>query len=176
MPTPLTQLLPQIVTLNVDSEPFAYYATGNQIIGWWDIAKVTTLYPTEVDHVDESYRLAVTLDERNGSYKYVDHSYKAETRAGFGDGGSFDGLDGFDDDDDAGTFTFGKTYSWSFGHQRRKEWHYEWGGLNRSQTPDGDSGWGLQPVVYSFDTDRIKTPLFNWLQSHGWQQRSGFFG
>lgn len=37
-------MLPQIVTLNVPDQPFSYYAQGNQIIGWWDIAKVADLF------------------------------------------------------------------------------------------------------------------------------------
>ena len=52
MPTPLSELLPQIVTLNVPEQPFSYFAQGTQIIRWWDIAKVTSLYPTQVTHVE----------------------------------------------------------------------------------------------------------------------------
>lgn len=39
-------MLPQIVTLNVPDRTFSYCAQGNQIVGWWDIAKVTSLHPT----------------------------------------------------------------------------------------------------------------------------------
>lgn len=59
MATPLSELLPQIVTLNVPDQPFSVYAQGTQITGWWDIAKVTSLCPTQVTHADESYRLTI---------------------------------------------------------------------------------------------------------------------
>jgi len=62
MPTPIPEMLPQIVTLNVPDQPFSFFAQGNQIIGWWDIAKVTSHYPTQVTHADESYRIT---DARN---------------------------------------------------------------------------------------------------------------
>ncbi|GGU21719.1 hypothetical protein [Nocardioides albus] len=85
MPTPLAQMLPEIVTLNVPGQPFSYYAKGNQIIDWWDIAKVTSLYPTQATHADESYRLNVTLDERNGSFVYTELRKSSEWKAEFTD-------------------------------------------------------------------------------------------
>ena len=33
----------------------------------------------------------------------------------------------------------------------------------------------MAPVVYTFDTDKIKDPLFAFLHQHGWEQRKGFF-
>lgn len=67
MPTPLAELLPQIVTLNLDTQPFSYYAEGNQIIGWWDLTKAMKLNLGAVNEIDETYRLKVTLDERAGT-------------------------------------------------------------------------------------------------------------
>lgn len=98
MPTPLSSLLPQIVTLNVPDQPFSFFAQGRQIIGWWDIAKITSLYPTQATHVDEDYRLTVTQPTV-----------------------------------------------------------------------------GYDPAVYSFESSRIKDPLFTWLQSDGWRHK-GFLG
>lgn len=156
MPTPLAQMLPEIVTLNVESQPFSFFAQGTQILGWWDVAKATSLYPTEVTHIDESYRLIVTLNERNGTFDYQDHSSETEAHAGFtGDG-----------------FSFGAEQSWSSGKMVKKKWHFEFGGVNRSTTNDGDDTVGFQPVAYSFETSRIKEPLFRWLESHGWQHGS----
>lgn len=47
MPTPLSEMLPQIVALNVPDHPLSCYAQGNQITGWCDIAKVTGPNPTQ---------------------------------------------------------------------------------------------------------------------------------
>ena len=32
----------------------------------------------------------------------------------------------------------------------------------------------MDPVVYSFDTDKIKDPLFAFLEQHGWARKKGF--
>ncbi|MEI7056249.1 hypothetical protein WBG06_10570 [Nocardioides sp. CCNWLW239] len=156
MPTPIAQMLPQIVSLNVESEPFSFFAQGTQILGWWDVVKATSLYPTQVAHIDQSYRLIVTLNDQNGTFDYQDHSAETEARAGFTEDG----------------FGFGAERSWSSGKMIKKKWHFEFGGVNRSSTGDGDDKVGFQPVVYSFETSRIKTPLFTWLESHGWRHGS----
>ena len=33
----------------------------------------------------------------------------------------------------------------------------------------------MNPVVYSFETSRIKEPLFTFLEQHGWSRKKGFF-
>lgn len=155
MPTPLPEMLPQIVSLNLPTEPFSYYAQGNQIIGWWDIVKATTLYATEVEHIDKSYRLTVTLDERSGTYDYQDFSTEVEARAGFTEDG----------------FAIGGEKSWSSGKSIKKEAGFSFGGFGSSSTGGKDPEVGFQPVVYSFETSRIKDPLFTWLNSHGWKHK-----
>lgn len=155
MPTPLAQMLPEIVTLNVPEQPFSYYAQGNQIIGWWDIAKVTSLYPTQVTHADETYRLTVTLNESNGTFDYNEVRKSAEWEAGFTDDG----------------FRIGGEMEWNAGQRVEKMWNFQVGGLNRVSTGGSDPEVGVDPVVYSFETSRIKDPLFGWLKSHGWQHK-----
>ncbi|TQL66223.1 hypothetical protein FB381_0072 [Nocardioides albertanoniae] len=155
MATPLSELLPQIVTLNVPDQPFSYFAQGDQIIGWWDIAKVTSLYPTQVTHADESYRLTVTLDERNGTFDYNDFRRSSNWKAG----ATSDG------------FKIGGEMEWHSGQRTEKSWTFQLGGLNRSSVGGSEPEVGTGPVVYSFETSRIKEPLFGWLQSHGWQHK-----
>ena len=38
-----------------------------------------------------------------------------------------------------------------------------------------DEGVSVDPVVYSFETGRIKDPLFSFLEQHGWEKKKGFF-
>lgn len=156
MPTPLAKLLPQIVTLNLPDQPFSYYAQGNQITGWWDIAKVTSLYPTQVTHADESYRLTVTLNESDGTFYYSDSRRSAEWKAEF-------------TDDDG--FKLSGELEWRAGKRVEKSGTFQFGGLNRSSTGGDQPEVGFQPVIYSFETSRIKDPLFGWLRSHGWSQK-----
>lgn len=160
MATPLSEMLPQIVALNVPDQPFSYYAQGNQIVGWWDIAKVTSLYPTQATHADESYRLTVTLSQFDGTFDYNEVSRSAEWNTGF------------TDDDGVG---LGGTLQWHSGKRIKKSWTFQFGGLNRSSAGGSDPEVGLDPVIYSFETSRIKDPLFTWLQSHGWNHK-GFLG
>lgn len=155
MPTPIPEMLPQIVTLNVPDQPFSFFAQGNQIIGWWDIAKVTSLYPTQATHADESYRLTVALNERHGTFDYNEVRRSTEWEAGFTDDG----------------FKLGGEMEWHTGKRVEKSWSYQFGGLNRSSTGGNDPEVGFDPVIYSFETSRIKDPLFGWLQSHGWSHR-----
>jgi hypothetical protein len=67
-----------------------------------------------------------------------------------------------------GGFSFGSsTFS---GKTNKKEFSFELGGI--SKTDDG-----ITPVLaWSFDTSRIKTPLFAFLKENGWTEKKGLFG
>jgi hypothetical protein len=147
--TPLAELLAAVPSLNHSDQPFTYGVEGQKIVGAWDIVKATSLYPTEVSHVDKDYRLEVELDEEKHSYDYEDD--ESETRA------SVDG-DGLHVEKE---FFKGK--------EKKKEFHFEFGGVNKT-----DEGVSMDPVVYSFDTDKIKEPLFAFLEQHGWERKKGF--
>src|SRR4029078_5884321 len=56
------------------------------------------------------------------------------------------------------------------GKEKKKEFSFEFGGVNKT-----DEGVSVAPVVYSFDTDKIKDPLFTFLEQHGWERKKGFF-
>jgi hypothetical protein len=148
--TPLAELLAAVPSLNHPQQPFTYAVEGHKIIGTWDIVKATSLYPTEITHLDRDYRLEVELDEGEHQYDYEDHESSTSASAG-GDGASFQ-------------------KEFFKGKETKKEFSFELGGINKT-----DEGVSMAPVVYSFDTDKIKDPLFGFLQQHGWEQKKGFF-
>jgi hypothetical protein len=57
------------------------------------------------------------------------------------------------------------------GKRVEKSWSFQLGGLNRSSTGGDDPQTGIDPVAYSFETSRIKDPIFGWLKPHGWSHR-----
>ena len=148
--TPLADLLVAVPSLNDPSQPFTYAVDGRTIVGTWDIVKATSLYPTEVTHIDKDYRLEVELDEDEHSYDYEDH--ESETHATL----DVDGL-----------HVEKELFK---GKSMKKEFSFEFGGVNKT-----DEGVSVNPVVYSFDTDKIKDPLFAFLEQHGWERKKGFF-
>jgi hypothetical protein len=148
--TSLADLLAAVPSLNDPQQPFAYGVEGHKIVGTWDIVKVTSLYPTEVTHVDKDYRLEVALDEGDHSFDYEDQESGTEASVD-GDGVHLE-------------------KSFFKGKEKKKEFSFELGGVNKT-----DEGVSLSPVVYSFDTDKIKDPLFTFLEQHGWQRKKGFF-
>jgi hypothetical protein len=148
--TQLADLLAAVPSLNDPKQPFTYSVDGTKIVGTWDIVKATSLYPTEVTHVDKDYRLEVELDEDEHSYDYEDHESESNVTL---DG---DGLH--------------LEKEFFKGKEKKKEFSFEFGGVNKT-----DEGVSVNPVVYSFDTDKIKDPLFGFLEQHGWEQKKGFF-
>ena len=149
-PTSLADLLAAVPSLNDPQQPFTFAVDGQKIVGTWDIVKATSLYPTEITHIDKSYQLVVELDEGAHTYGYQDR--ESETTASAGDGGLRVEKENFS------------------GKEKKKEFSFEFGGVNKTE-----EGVSVKPVVYSFDTDRIKDPLFGFLQQHGWEQKKGFF-
>ncbi|EGD44884.1 hypothetical protein NBCG_00730 [Nocardioidaceae bacterium Broad-1] len=119
---------------------------------------MTSLYPTQVTHADEAYRLTATLNQHNGTFDYNELRKSSNWVAGATDDG----------------FRLGGEMEWHAGKRIEKSWNFQFGGPNRSST-GSDPEVGLDPVVYSFETGRIKEPLFDWLQSHGWNHK-GFLG
>jgi hypothetical protein len=148
--TPLAELLAAVPSLNAPDHPFTYSVQGTTIVGTWDIVKATSLYPTEVTHLDKDYRLEVQLDEDDHQFDYEDHESETDASA---DG---DGLH--------------LQKEFFKGKETKKEFHFELGGVNKT-----DEGVSMAPVAYSFDTSRIKEPLFAFLEQHGWTQKKGFF-
>jgi hypothetical protein len=68
----------------------------------------------------------------------------------------------------AGGLSFGS--SGFSGKENKKEFSFEFGGINKTDD-------GVSPVLaWSFDTSKIKTPLFAFLEANGWAHRKGLFG
>lgn len=148
--TPLAELLAAVPSLNRPEQPFTYSVEGTHIVGTWDIVKATSLYPSEVTHVDKDYRLEVELDEDDHTFDFEDEEHSTSASVD-GSGARFEK-----------ELFKGKT--------TKKEFSFEFGGVNKTE-----DGIGVEPVVYSFDTDRIKDPLFAFLEQHGWERKKGFF-
>lgn len=150
MTTPLAELLAQVLALNDPAQPFTYTVTGNTIVGAWDIVRAKSLYPDEFTTLDKSYSITVEFDEKKSTYRYKDR----EKPSGF----SF-GTDGI---------SFG-TNSFS-GKQSTKEFSFEFGGVTKTAA-------STSPILaWSFDTSKIKTPLFAFLNKNGWAHKKGLFG
>lgn len=150
MPTPLPELLALLPTLNSPDVPIVYAVEGDRIVARWDVVSAQTLYPAEFATIDRDFSVTVTFDPKKGTWKSKDH--ETQTTSSFGAGGlSF------------GTSTFS-------GKKIGKEFHLELGGI--TTTPDG-----VSPVLaWSFDSARIKQPLFAFLEQHGWTKKRGLFG
>ena len=153
--TPLADLLAAVPSLNDPSQPFSYAVESTKIVGTWDIVKATSLYPTEVTHVDKTYRVEVELDGAEHTYDYQDH--ESQTHASAGGDGLHVEKDLFK------------------GKMKKKEFSFEFGGVTASSKGGTEEGVSMAPLVYSFDTDKIKGPLFGFLEQHGWEKQKGFF-
>lgn len=150
MTTPLPDLLAQVPALNDPAQPFTFEVNGNSIVGKWDIVRAKSLYPDEFKTIDKKYSITVDLDAKKGTYKYKDR--EKSTNTSLTSGGLSFGTSGFS----------GKT--------NKKEFSFEFGGINKTDE-------GVSPVLaWSFDTSRIKTPLFDFLKKNGWTQKKGLFG
>ncbi len=150
MPTPLPELLALVPTLNAPDVPIVYAADGDRIIARWDVVSAQTLYPTEFAAIDRDFSVTVTFNQDKGTWKSKDRETQVTSSVGLG-GLSFD----------ASTFS---------GKKIGKEFRLELGGI--SNTLDG-----VSPVLaWSFDSSRIKQPLFAFLEQHGWTRKRGLFG
>lgn len=147
-------MLPQIVTLNVPDQPFSFFAQGNQIIGGRH-RQGDQLYPTQATHADESYRLTVTINEREGTFDYNEVRNPPSRRRS--------------SPTTASSSAARRSGTWASASRslelpvRRPQPL-----LNRRRRSRGGSGPGhLLPRGLSW----IKDPHFGWLQSHGWSHR-----
>lgn len=150
MTTPLPDLLAQVATLNDPAQPFTYSVQGNTIVGAWDIVRAKSLYPNEFKTIDKKYSITVEFDEKKSTYKYKDREKSSGMSLG-GGGLHFE----------ANTFS---------GKETKKQFSFEFGGVNKTDE-------GISPVLaWSFDTSKIKTPLFAFLEANGWTHKRGLFG
>jgi hypothetical protein len=157
MTTPIPQLLAAVPAINDPNEPFTYSVEGDRIVGAWDIVKATTLYPTalELRHVDEDYRLTVELDAAKGTYDVIENRTSTTGSA----------------DIDGDTLKLRGEKQFFSGKSASKQFNVSFGGITKK-----DDEITVAPLVYTFETSRIKEPLFAFLEQHGWKRKKGFLG
>ncbi len=140
--------------LHPPGQPFRYTCEGNRVIGTWDVADVGYSNLVAGGTIDVDYAITVTLDEVAGTYEFVERKSDSQTHGGLRSDGSI----GFSGQKD---LFRGKSIG--------KQWG---GGAALRATSHGESG---HTWSYSFETSRIKQPLFDLLASAGWQPaRRGF--
>ena len=154
MTTPLKELLTLALALNDPKQPFTYTVKGNSIIGKWNIVSAKSLYPTEYKSVDKKFQITVDLDEKKGTWKPKEKT--SDSGASIGGGGIKLG---------------GSTSSFS-GKSMSKGGSFEFGGVSKKKGEDAT----LAPLVYTWDTAKIKKPLFDLLEANGWKRKKGLFG
>ncbi|MGY1740648.1 MULTISPECIES: hypothetical protein [unclassified Blastococcus] len=141
--------------LNPPGQPFRYTCQGNQVTGTWDIADVSYTNLVSGGTIDKDYAITVTLDEAAGTYDFVERKAESETEGGL----RRDGTIGFSGQKD---LFKGKSVG--------KQWG---GGIALRANSHGEEG---STWSYSFETSRIKQPLFDLLASAGWEPaKKGFF-
>lgn len=154
MTIPLKELLALALTLNDPKQPFTYTVKGNSIIGKWDIVSAKSLYPKEYKSVDKKFQITVELDEKKGTWKPKEKT--TDSGASFGDG----------------KIKLGGSVGGFSGKSMNKGASFEFGGVNKKKGEDAT----LAPLVYSWDTAKIKKPLFDLLEANGWKRKKGLFG
>lgn len=154
MTTPLKDLLALALTLNDPKQPFSYTVKGNSIIGKWDIVSAKSLYPTEYKSVDKKFEIRVDLDEKKGTWKPKEKT--TDSGSSMADG----------------KIKIGGSVSSFSGKSMSKGGSFEFGGVNKKKGEDAT----LAPLVYSWDTAKIKKPLFDLLEANGWKRKKGLFG
>lgn len=151
MTTPLRDLLAAVPSLDNPAEPFTYAVEGDTVVGTWDIVRATSLYPDRLEHLDKDYSITVEFDEEKATYDFTE---RYSTTSGDVDGG--------------GASLSKSTFK---GKSSKKEFSFQFGGVNKT-----DEGTSVNPVAYSFETSRIKEPLFAFLEQHGWKRKKGLLG
>jgi len=152
MTTPLAELLAKVPALNDPSEPFTYVVKKDTIIGEWNIVSAKSLYPTSFETIDKKFKVIIEFDEKKGSWKPKEKSSESGAKVS------------------GGGISFGSSSNSFSGKSSNKGFSLTLGGAH--QTKDG-----ISPVLaYSFDSDKIKKPLFEFLEANGWKRKRGLFG
>lgn len=149
MSAPWQQVLANVGALNNAQAPFSYWVDGDAIVGYWDVAKITSLGIASADSFDKEYRLVVK-PTADGVVDFTEYHQQTEASAGAG-GASMEK-----------SFFKGKSMQKSFGMT------ISLGGSNKGE-PTNVAG-------YAFDTAAIKDPLLAMLKHFGWEPKRGLFG
>lgn len=152
MTTPLAELLASVPALNDPAEPFTYVVKGDTIVGEWDIVSAKSLYPTAFETIDKKFKVIIEFDEKKGTWKPKEKSSESGAKVS------------------GGGISFGGSSNSFSGKSSNKEFGFTLGGAHK--TKDGISA----VLAYSFDSDKIKKPLFDFLETNGWKRKKGLFG
>jgi hypothetical protein len=152
-PLSLQETLGKVLSLNSEQNPYQYAVSGNDIVGNWKIADVKWVALMGARTIDKQYSITITLDEATRTYAFN------EQKTASGSKFSFDPM--------TGSLSFGKTSSSFSGKMTGKEFEV---GAGTSVVQGGQQG---NIYKYSFDTRKIKEPLFSMLKQCGWQQKKG---
>jgi hypothetical protein len=148
--TPLVKLLSEVPSLNDPSEPFTFAVVHETIVGTWNVVGAVDVGPGGAEAFDRKYSITVTLDEKASRYNYVDTDWKRDLDIST-DGTASASVSGFR----------GKEASKSVGID------IDLFGLIRNRLTRKNS----QILVATFDTKRIKAPLFDFLKHNGWKAK-----
>jgi len=150
----IRETLADVGSLNLPDLPFTFTAQGESIIGTWNVVDARYVTLQSAGTIDESYTITVTFDERKGTFDYEDRSDQGEAEVSLRDG----------------KLSFGGSRSTFKGKKVGKSFSFEAGGIYKKAGQEG-----LAPyLASSFDTGRIKEPLFTFLERHGWKRKKGF--
>lgn len=153
----LQKTLRAVQSLNKPEQPFLYRVDGNTIIGEWKYLDAEWVAPLAAGHVDQSFKIVVTLDEASHTYTSKDNETKNFSKISIGIGG----IDARKESD----FFSGKMKKIEFG-----------GGLGKANQPQNKSKVSEHLYKYNFKTSEIKQPLFDFLEQQGWKKpkKGGF--
>ena len=154
MTTPLKELLALVPSLNDPAQPFSYSVKGSSIIASWNIVSAKSLYPKEFKAIDKKFKVVIDFDEKKGTWKPKEKS--RESSASIGGGG----------------ISLGTSSSSFSGKSMNKGASFEFGGISKKKGEDAT----IAPLVYTWDTAKIKKPLFDFLEENGWKRKKGLFG
>lgn len=141
----------QILTLNSDDNPYQFTVADNTIVGTWKIADVKWAAILGAGTIDKEYSITVKLDEPNRIYTFNEHLSDRGSNINF--------------NPMSGGLSFGKSSTMFSGKMVNKQFGF---GVGTAVAQNGQLGNTYQ---YSFDTKKIKEPLFLALAQNGWQPK-----
>lgn len=144
-------------SLNSDDKPFKYSIDGNKIIGEWKYLDAKWIGIFGNTDVDKQYKLTVTLDESNKSYKVDENFSTKEKSLGF--------------NPLTGKISFGTSQSGFKGKMINRSLGF---GIGVANQPQNETSFGAPTVKYDFSNSTIKDPVLELLKKQGWK-KTGLF-
>ncbi|MES2169668.1 MAG: hypothetical protein V4479_02940, partial [Actinomycetota bacterium] len=140
-----------VPSLDDPKNPFSYAVVGDTIVGTWNIVNAKYLEWKQAGTIDENYQLTVKFDEKKKRFDFDEKKQSASSSAGVDDG----------------TLHIGGEKSFFSGKSIGKSFSFETGGVYENK------GKVAPYLAYTFETKRIKQPLFDLLKKNGWKVKEG---